>query len=336
MLKYEITDVLRTQMLNIRKELNLTSAEIGKIIGKSSSAYNSMENGTSNSITHTLLINMFKAAKLAEDGKEYKDAELTGVYVDGLSEFIIKRLDIVLSTYSVEVLQDEIWFQSLYLENKTVGIDKKISEDLKKSYGTDDWKTIFSSLNKNPSIARKFIYKEKNLPYVEHRTEDEKKQKNCPVWACLYDLSDSDIDEMADRANKGKINVAVLFTLFLNHSVKHDIDIENHFDKVAVYFYKNTIPLICNDLDMVKKPVLDNYISNEWLKVVEFFNNLEITNNDEGLSNLRENVLDANTFFANAISFNFSFLKRISPEQRIKLHNMMDNAIIEFRKEENV
>ena len=97
MLKYEITDILRTQMLNIRRDLDLTSAQMGAIIGKSSSAYNCMENGTSNTIPHKLLVGMFKAAKLAEDGKEYINVEADKIEISGLSEFIIRKLDVIIT-----------------------------------------------------------------------------------------------------------------------------------------------------------------------------------------------------------------------------------------------
>ena len=149
MLKYEITDILRNQLLNIRRDLNLTSAQMGAIIGKSSSAYNCMENGTSNTIPHKLLMKIYKAAKLAEDGNLYNNVEIDKVDVSGLSEFIIKKLDVVINTYSSEILQDEIWLHSLYLEHHIVSLDTRVFRDIVNMYGTDNWTKIFSSLNKN-------------------------------------------------------------------------------------------------------------------------------------------------------------------------------------------
>ncbi len=336
MLKYEMTDILRAQMLNIRKELNMTSAQLGPIIGKSSSAYNSIENGTSASITHKLLINLFKVAKLAEDGKDYINVEIDNIAVDGLSEFIIKKLNIIINTYSIEVLQDEIWLQSLYLEHHMVKLDYRVFEELTKIYGTDNWTLIFSSLNKNPSIVRKFIYKEKNLPYVEKRTDEEKQEKHCPFWACLYDLSNEMIDKMADEAMAGRINIAVLYTLFLNHSVKTELGEVNHYNKVAIYFHKNSIPLIFNKLEMVKKPEMQNWASKYLLDTMDFFKNLVVPETDEGMSMLKNNIGAGNIMFVNAISFNFSFITEISEEQRGKLREMIGDTIAEFRKIENV
>lgn len=336
MLKYEITDILRTQMLNIRRDLDLTSAQMGAIIGKSSSAYNCMENGTSNSIPHKLLVGIFKAAKLAEDGKDYINIEAEKVDVDGLSEFIIKKLDALINTYSVESLQDEIWLQSLYLEHHMVKLDYRVFEELKKIYGTDNWTVIFSSLNKNPSIVRKFIYKEKNLPYVEKRTDEEKQEMHCPFWACLYDLSDEVIDKMADEAMAGRINVAVLYSLFLNHSVKTELGEVNHYNKVATYFHKNSIPLIFNKLEMVKKPEMKNWATQYLIDLIKFFQSMDVPEEDEGMYMLRKNILESNIMFANAISFNFSFITEISEEQRGKLREMIGDTIAEFRKIENV
>lgn len=336
MLKYEITDILRTQMHNIRKEINLTSAQMGAIIGKSTSAYNCMENGTSNSIPHKLLVGIFKAAKLAEDGKDYINIEADKVDVDGLSEFIIKKLDTLINTYSAESLQDEIWLQSLYLEHHMVKLDYRVFEELKKIHGTDNWTLIFSSLNKNPSIVRKFIYKEKNLPYVEKRTDEEKQEMHCPFWACLYDLSNEVIDKMADEAMSGRINVAVLYSLFLNHSVKTELGEVNHYNKVATYFHKNSIPLIFNKLEMVKKPEMQNWASKHLLKTMNFFEKLVVPEEDEGMTMLKNNIDTGNIMFVNAIAFNFSFITEISEEQRGKLREMLGDTIAEFRRIENV
>lgn len=336
MLKYEITDILRTQMLNIRRDLDLTSAQMGAIIGKSSSAYNCMENGTSNSIPHKLLIGIFKAAKLSEDGKDYINIEAEKIEVEGLSEFIIKKLDALINTYSAESLQDEIWLQSLYLEHHMVKLDYRVFEELKKIYGTDNWTLIFSSLNKNPSIVRKFIYKEKNLPYVEKRTDEEKQEMHCPFWACLYDLSNEVIDKMADEAMAGRINVAVLYSLFLNHSVKTELGEVNHYNKVATYFHKNSIPLIFNKLEMVKKPEMKNWATQYLIDLIKFFQSMDVPEEDEGMYMLRKNILESNIMFANAISFNFSFITEISEEQRGKLREMIGDTIAEFRKIENV
>lgn len=336
MLKYEITDILRTQMLNIRRDLDLTSAQMGAIIGKSSSAYNCMENGTSNTIPHKLLVGMFKAAKLAEDGKEYFNVEADKIEISGLSEFIIRKLDVIISTYSPEILQDEVWLQSLYLEHQTVKLNPRIFEDIKNMYGTDNWTTIFSSLNKNPSIVRKFIYKEKNLPYVEKRIDEEKNANQCPFWVCLYDLSAEEIDKMADNAIAGSINCAVLFTLLLNHSVKNEIKETNHYNKVALYFFDNSIPLIFNKLEMIEKPELKNWLTKYLLDTLDYFRDLEVPQSDEGMYNLKRNFLESNIIFANAISFNFSFLTNIDSEQAKKLHKMLGDTITEFRKIENV
>ena len=337
MLKYEMTDILRAQMLNMRKELNLTSAQMGAIIGKSSSAYNSIENGTSSSITHKLLINMFKAAKLAENGMEYINVETENITVDGLSEFIIRKLDIIINTYTPEVLQGEIWLQSLYLEHHMVKLDQKIFEAIEKMHGTNNWTMIFSSLNKNPSIIRKFIYKEKNLPYVEKRTDEEKQEMLCPFWACLYDLPDEVIEKMADEAiiNK-RINVAVLYTLFLNHSVKNELGEVNHYNEVAIKFHKNSIPLIFNKLKMVKKPDMGNPASTYLIDLIKFFQKVEIPEEDEGMSMFKKNFLESNIRLINSISFNFSFLTEINDEQCGKLREMIGDTVAEFRKIENV
>lgn len=336
MLKYEITDILRTQLLNIRHDLDLTSAQMGAIIGKSSSAYNCMENGTSNTIPHKLLIKIYKAAKLAEDGSVYNNVEIDKVDVSGLSEFIIKKLDVVINTYSSEILQDEIWLQSLYLEHQIVSLDPRVFRDIVNMYGTDNWTKIFSSLNKNSSIIRKFIYKEKNLPYVEKRIDEEKNANQCPYWACLYELSDEDIDKMADKAISGKINAAVLFTLFLNHSVKNELNEINHYTKVAAYFLRNSIPLIFNRLNMIEKPKLDKVLSPYFLELLDFLRKMEVPESDEVMLNLRSNLLDSHLMFASAISFNFSFLQHLSDEKLLKLHDMMENAITEFRRTENI
>lgn len=336
MLKYEMTDILRAFMLNIRKDLCLTSAQIGPLIGKSSSAYNSIENGTAATISHKLLMNILKLAKLAEDGEEYIGVEVEKISVNGLSEFIINKLDIIINTYSVEVLQNEIWLQSLYLEHHTVKLDFRIFEEIKKKYGTDNWTVIFGSLNKNPSIVRKFIYKEKNLPYVEKRTEEEKEEMCCPFWACLYDLSDEEIDKMADAAMDRRINSAVLYTLFLNHSVKTELGEVDHYSEVATYFHKNSIPFIFNLLEMVKTPEMQNWAGTYLIDLIKFFQKIEIPEIDEGMCMLKKNVLESNIMFANAVSFNFSFITEISEEQRGKLREMIGNTIAEFRKKENV
>lgn len=336
MLKYEITDILRNQLLNIRRDLNLTSAQMGAIIGKSSSAYNCMENGTSNTIPHKLLMKIYKAAKLAEDGNLYNNVEIDKVDVSGLSEFIIKKLDVVINTYSSEILQDEIWLHSLYLEHHIVSLDPRVFRDIVNMYGTDNWTKIFSSLNKNPSIMRKFIYKEKNLPYVEKRIDEEKNANQCPYWACLYELSDEDIDKMADQAITGKINAAVLFTLFLNHSVKNELSVVNHYTKVATYFLANSIPLVFNRLDMIEKPKLDKVLSPYFLELIKFLNTLEVPESDKVMSNLRNNLLDSHLMFASAVSFNFSFPQHLSDEKLFELHGMLEDVITEFRRTENI
>ena len=166
--------------------------------------------------------------------------------------------------------------------------------------------------------------------------KDEKSKKDCPSWAVLYDLSEEAIDKMADDAVFRKINAAALFTLFLNHSVKNELVETNHYNKIAMYFAKNSIPLIFNKLGMTEKPVVEKILSSYLMDLMEYLRKTDIPQSDEVMWNLRNNILESHIMFASAISFNFSFVKDINDTQLMELRNVIENSIIEFRKKENI
>jgi len=241
--------------------------------------------------------------------------------------FVCVKLDeLIIRKYATDVLKKELWAHALYLDNMFVNISddtasgKFVNKTLKDLYGTNDWRKLFQTLNKNPWLPKPKQCDEENKIYIFPLKESEIKLGYLPIFRIRYNLQGEELEKYVELAEElHSINIPDLFMLIFNakmYEMKRNNEIRNEqiaFKDTCAFFHDAGIPIIYNEIGVF------NYPKQSPIDITcqEFHNNMikllaDTDTDSESIEMFKSNYLKNSLRFMDVIAVDFSFIKNLT------------------------
>ena len=258
--------------------------------------------------------------------------------------FFTKQIFDLLKKCNEEELRTEYWLYGMYLIHKNCDISVALQKYINRMYfdneNRTDWNAIFEKLQKNEYIKRISQYE---CDMVYFKDEDTAISKDdLPLLVYKYKSGFTDeYKEKIDSANKRSIKLIDLFMTIYNYNMSigksenaafkltcvklHSYDVYIPFNNVRLDLYPLPNGL---SIDISSQATLDFHSMLD-----DFFSKTELDEEkDIDIINFNNNRIENRFHFMKAISFDFSFIKKLNNEMAAELRDEFKKTAEEFKR----